>query len=253
MNELLPTSLRWFTDLEAAKTEARASRRPILSLRLLGRLDQELSCANSRFFRKLLYPNPRIESLLRERFLLHWQSVRPVPLITIDFGDRKMTKPITGNSLHLVLDTDGRPVDVLPGLVDVATFERLLVQAATLASAPRTELAARHDALARVSPPRAPAPVPPPSRAERASMLAMSKHMVESPLLAQLRRAGENLAQDTATNLELHQRIHELFAAGVDWDIETLVAWVYESLFLMPLHDPTLGLDVPDPDFSQFV
>src|SRR5262245_2433979 len=43
--------LYWYTDLDEAKRAARASGRPILSLRLLGRLDDELSCANSRFFR----------------------------------------------------------------------------------------------------------------------------------------------------------------------------------------------------------
>ena len=46
--------LFWYTDLNQAKDAARLSGRPILSLHLLGRLDEELSCANSRFFRTLL-------------------------------------------------------------------------------------------------------------------------------------------------------------------------------------------------------
>ena len=79
--------LYWHTDLPAATAEARRTARPILSLRLLGRLDEELSCANSRFFRKLLYPEGRINQRLRQDFVLHWQSVRPVPRVTIDFGD----------------------------------------------------------------------------------------------------------------------------------------------------------------------
>ena len=65
-------ALYWFTDLGAAIAEATRTGKPILSLRLLGRLDQELSCANSRFFRKLLYPDAPINQLLRERFVLHW-------------------------------------------------------------------------------------------------------------------------------------------------------------------------------------
>src|SRR5689334_8323640 len=79
--------LYWFTELPAAVAEARRTGRPILSLRLLGRLDEELSCANSRFFRKLLDPEPRINELLRRDFVLHWESVRAVPKVTIDFGD----------------------------------------------------------------------------------------------------------------------------------------------------------------------
>jgi hypothetical protein len=74
--------LYWFTDLSGALAEAQRARKPVLSLRLLGRLDEELSCANSRFFRKLLYPDPRINQRLREDFVLHWQSVRPVPRVT---------------------------------------------------------------------------------------------------------------------------------------------------------------------------
>src|SRR5262245_772830 len=38
--------LFWYTDLGQAKAEARRTGRPILTLRLLGRLDEDLSCAN---------------------------------------------------------------------------------------------------------------------------------------------------------------------------------------------------------------
>src|SRR6516162_6507450 len=54
--------LYWFTDLEQAKAEAKRTNKPILSLRLLGRLDEELSCANSRLFRAVLYSNARLRS-----------------------------------------------------------------------------------------------------------------------------------------------------------------------------------------------
>src|SRR5689334_18977649 len=47
--------LFWYTDLEEAKAAAHQLGRPIFSLYLLGHLDEELSCANSRFFRTLLY------------------------------------------------------------------------------------------------------------------------------------------------------------------------------------------------------
>ena len=79
--------LYWYTDLTAARAEAERTGKPILSLRLLGRLDEELSCANSRFFRAVLYPDPQVASLLRDHFVLHWESVRPVPKVTVDFGD----------------------------------------------------------------------------------------------------------------------------------------------------------------------
>ncbi len=65
----------------------------------------------------MLYANAAISNELRNNWILHWESVRPVPKITIDFGDgRKLERTITGNSLHYVLSADGGIVDVLPGL-----------------------------------------------------------------------------------------------------------------------------------------
>ena len=128
------TQLYWYTELDEALVAARASGKPVLSLRLLGQLDEALSCANSRFFRTILYP--AVAPWLRERFVLHWSSERPVPVVTVDYGDgRQLTRTITGNSVHYVLDADGRPVDALPGLLAPPVFQRLLERSAALALA----------------------------------------------------------------------------------------------------------------------
>lgn len=126
--------LYWHTDLAAAQEVAKRENKPILSLRLLGNLTDELSCANSRFFRTTLYPHAAVRTLLADRYVLHWQSVRAVPIITIDFGDgRTIKRTITGNSLHLVLDARGRTVDVLPGLYGAGFFARVLQQSESFA------------------------------------------------------------------------------------------------------------------------
>jgi flavin-binding protein dodecin len=70
---------------------------------------------------------------LRERFVLHWQSVRPVPRLTIDFGDgRKMQRTLTGNSIHYVIDSEGRLIDALPGMYGPGAFLRELVRASSV-------------------------------------------------------------------------------------------------------------------------
>jgi hypothetical protein len=134
------SGLYWYTDLEKAKAAAQATGKPILSLRLLGRLDEDLSCANSRFFRTLLYPSVEINQLLTDRFILHWESVRPAPRVTIDFGNgRTLQRTITGNSIHYILDPEGNVADVLPGLYSAAVFVRELRNAAdTVADAHKT-------------------------------------------------------------------------------------------------------------------
>jgi hypothetical protein len=123
------SGLYWYTDFAQAKAAARATGKPILSLRLLGKLSEEYSCANSRFFRTILYSNVEVSQLLRERFILYWQSERPAPRVTIDFGDgRKLERTLTGNSIHYILDSEGRVIDALPGLYGPAAFLRALGQ-----------------------------------------------------------------------------------------------------------------------------
>lgn len=125
------SGLYWYTDMEEAKAAAKQSGKPILSLRLLGKLSEEYSCANSRFFRTVLYSNPEIARYLNDNFILHWKSVRPVPRITIDYGDgRRVERTITGNSIHYILAPDGRIIDALPGLYAPANFLSQLKQAA---------------------------------------------------------------------------------------------------------------------------
>ena len=125
--------LYWYTDLDSARRASKALGKPILSLRLLGKLTDEFSCANSRFFRTVLYPNDEVQSVLHDRFVLHWKSVRPVPTVTIDFGDgRKLERTLTGNSIHYILDSEGRPLDALPGLYGPRAFIRGVLNAESL-------------------------------------------------------------------------------------------------------------------------
>jgi hypothetical protein len=122
------SGMYWYTDMGQAKVAAKRSGKPILSLRLLGKLSDEFSCANSRFFRTILYSNTTISKKLREDFVLHWKSVRPVPHVTIDFGDgRKLERTLTGNSIHYILDVEGRVVEALPGLYGPNAFLRSLL------------------------------------------------------------------------------------------------------------------------------
>lgn len=127
--------LYWYTDLEEAKAAAAKQNRPILSLRMLGRLTDDFSCANSRFFRTTLYANKEVSDLLREKFVLHWRSVRPVPKVTIDFGDgRKLERTLTGNSIHYVLAADGQIIDGIPGLYGPTAFRKQLETSLGMAS-----------------------------------------------------------------------------------------------------------------------
>ncbi len=111
------SGLFWHTDLPSAIQTASESKKPILSLRLLGKLTDEYSCANSRLFRSLLYSNTEISSYLHDNYVLHWSSERPVPVVTIDYGDGRIMKTtLTGNSIHYIFTPAGTLVEAIPGL-----------------------------------------------------------------------------------------------------------------------------------------
>jgi hypothetical protein len=286
--------LFWYTDFREAQEAARTSGRRVISLHMLGRLDEEVSCANSRFFRVMLYSDPEIAALMRERFVLHWSSVRPVPRVTIDMGDgRTIQQTITGNSVHYLVDVDGKVLDALPGLHSPAAFRAQLEQWLTL---DRARLRAYHAAQAKralargisIGFERVAEPVGGRPTAQEATMRAQSKARVERPLLSQLtiglrppaparwtaiaeesREAVQfsepsmelmhrkqaftpelldNLRRSVAVetifnDVELHRRVHEWFAAGMNDDLESLNERIYRELFLSPTDDPWLGLD----------
>ena len=125
--------LYWYNDLEKAKSAARITKKPILSLRMLGKLTDDLSCANSRLFRTTLYANQSVASHLRENFILHWSAERPVPVVTIDYGDgRVLKRTLTGNSIHYVLTPEGKPIEAIPGLYTPNEFLNRLKEAEAL-------------------------------------------------------------------------------------------------------------------------
>lgn len=126
--------LYWYTDLARAEQAAQQLHRPILALRMLGDLRDDLSCANSRLFRATLYANAQVSAFLRAHFVLYWSTERVVPTVTIEFGDgRKIVRTTTGNSAHYVLDEDGHVLDVLPGLYAPTVFTRELDKSLALA------------------------------------------------------------------------------------------------------------------------
>lgn len=141
--------LYWYTDLERAEAAAAKQHKPILALRMLGRLDEDLSCANSRFFRATLYANKELSQYLRDNFVLYWSSERAVPKVTIDFGDgRKIESTTTGNSAHYILDDKGAVLDAIPGLYTPAAFRAEL--ATSLAHARAVAAAPAHERGAKI-------------------------------------------------------------------------------------------------------
>jgi hypothetical protein len=123
--DAIASHLFWYTNLDEALDQAKEQKKTVLCLQMLGNLDEDFSCANSRFFRTLLYSNFSVSKILRKKYILCWESVIKVPKITIEYPDgKKQVQTITGNSMHLILNSDGLILDALPGLYGPAYFEK---------------------------------------------------------------------------------------------------------------------------------
>jgi len=231
------SGLYWYTSLPEALAAAASEGKPVLSLHLLGRLDEELSCANSRFFRTALYANAAVSDELRRNRVLH--------------------RTITGNSLHYVLDAAGVPRDVMPGLWGPGDFLRRLMEARAEASSSRATEGGAKAASLLDAPHRAGAPSEPFKESSLApsssfsldanSLLLMRAKAprMDDAAFARLVAAFERtLAEDTARGEQMRLNILPWLASSPS--LPALTERIYREAFLTPGSDPWLGLVAPD-------
>ncbi len=65
----------------------------------------------------MLFSNDEIADFINTTFEPTWQSVRPVPLVRIDFGNgHVVTRTLHGNIATFVCNADGHVLDILPGI-----------------------------------------------------------------------------------------------------------------------------------------
>lgn len=150
--------------------------------------------------------NKEVQKFLQDRAITAWESVGPVPQVTIDFGNGKtIRRTLGGNTILQVLLPNGRVIDALPGVYTPEAFLSEVKQAFalvdTLGGANDTqkkeaEIIAWHRERANAS---LEAP---------AGYASLSKSFVESPLL---RRAisdipGVSLMREATPQLQLEVR-----------------------------------------------
>src|SRR5436190_1613876 len=80
-----------------------------------------------------LFSRDDVAAFVNERFEPVWISVRPVPIVRIDFGNgRVLTRTLHGNILTSVCNADGYLLDALPGIYEPAEYLHQLDQLALL-------------------------------------------------------------------------------------------------------------------------
>jgi hypothetical protein len=211
----------------------------------------------------VLFSNDRVADFINQSFEPAWQSVRPVPIVHIDFGDGNvLTRTLHGNILTLVCTSDGFVVDALPGIYTESAYRSQLgllrdwAQSIQAVPADKREgaLIDTHRTLAQVLK----ASVTP-----NGQSFYITKSGIETPLKGTIRAATPGgakpektvltdkgdvanwraLEEDTQLN-ETSRRlqIHELLAKVGLVRPDKVTRPIYKDVLHADLEDPYLGL-----------
>lgn len=205
-----------------------------------------------------MFSHDKISQFVNDGFEPVWQSVRPVPLVTIDFGSgHKATRTLHGNIATYICTPSGYVVDILPGLYSPDVFLKRLQQfQAAVRTAPQKPgevadwLAARH---AR------PAPRPRGGKRRDASKTVV----IELPVLALLNGVPAKPPEDVAPLLgspeqltiwkalvaetqvndtQRRRQISEFLSASGPIPPAAMTKWLYREVLGADIDDPWLGL-----------
>ena len=98
----------------------------------------------------MLFSQERVADFINQSFEPVWQSVRPVPIVRIDFGNGNvLTRTLHGNILTSICTSDGFVVDALPGIYTETEYLSQLNVLRTVANNAQASPQARRDLLVR--------------------------------------------------------------------------------------------------------
>jgi hypothetical protein len=222
----------------------------------------------------VLFSNDNVAAFINRNFEPAWQSVRPVPLVHIDFGNgRMLTRTLHGNIATYACTADGKVLDILPGIYAPDIYQDRLNQFRLLANfvdqlgkdQRPARLLAYHrgqaEALAKHQPP-----------ARFINIADMSKRAIEGGLKAVLMAGSsesiatpaplpataaleprladaedlagwKELTRDSAINETARRlQVHRMLATDLPVSPEAVTRRLYRDILHADLDDPYLGL-----------
>lgn len=218
----------------------------------------------------MLFSQDPVADFINLSFEPVWESVRPVPIVRIDFGNGSvLTRTLHGNILTSVCTPDGLVVDALPGIYTesgyVAQLNLLCAVARNAQSSPEAKrdmlVRAYHRGQAQALKKMA----APGQKAADQKQLYITKRVIERPIelaLLPAQIAGvpqtpakpaltaaedvarwKELEEDTRLNERTRRRqIHELLATAGLVLPKQVTHPIYKDVLHADLDDPYLGL-----------
>lgn len=219
-----------------------------------------------------MFSNHELASFINSSFEPAWQSVRKVPIISIDLGNGKvMKRTLNGNIASYVCTADGQVLDVLPGLYEPESYKDRLLQLCMLnlvlnSKAPESRdkiLAAYHKIqLDRLAKGQAPARfVQPKGKGIEAIFLSSDQRDPVSEWARPLDNSAyqikplpkDDLAQwqqliddvrlnETEMRKKIHARLLLKNSTSPVLTVSNLTRWMYRDVLHADLDDPYFGL-----------
>jgi hypothetical protein len=218
----------------------------------------------------VLFSSTEVAKFINDNFEAAWESVRPVPIVTIDFGNgTKMTRTLHGNIATYVCKDDGQVLDVLPGIYEPVEYRKQLDQfrllwryaypstfgGPTLADRVKDYHNRQAAALKANKPPevlvmnggfskgRIENPVKLMVAGAQPAASAQAPELPKTSTAAEQIAGWKVLAEDTQLNesvrrLQIHEKMVETGLVTPD----KLVKWLYKDVLHVDLDDPYLGL-----------
>lgn len=216
----------------------------------------------------MLFSSDEVARYITDNFEPAWESVRPVPIVTIDFGNgHTITRTLNGNVATHVCGSDGKLLDVLPGIYTAEEYRRQLEQFVLLHRYSQegvpgggARLKEYHEKQAGLLAKKEPPAVLMEVRAgvsilgvERTVQLVASGRSNRGvdraasgapPAPPAEKLAGwKELAEDTRINETVRRRlIHEKLAKAGAVQPKDITKWLYKDVLKADLDDPYLGL-----------
>ncbi|HEY9772355.1 MAG TPA: hypothetical protein V6C81_00945 [Planktothrix sp.] len=209
--------------------------------------------------RTVLFSDKTLAAYVNSNFEPAWKSVRPVPIVKIDFGyGTKITRTLHGNIASLVCNADGNILDILPGMYAPEPYIKKLdeIRVQTIGLRDLVKMREYHDKQILVLHEKGFFKVPDFSKAliERPVKEVIlnqanidTKNVqaflnAEYPGLGNERDALKGLVTDTINNEAVRRRaIHERLLSGTT-EPKDITSWLYKSVLHVDLDDPYLGL-----------
>jgi hypothetical protein len=219
----------------------------------------------------VLFSRDDVASFIDRNFEPVWQSVRPVPVVQIDFGSETITRTLHGNIATYACTADGEVLDILPGIYTpdayLSGLNQLRLLAVYVKQGGKTKgvacLRQYHEAQLEALRARKPGPRLVESAGvtkaliERSIQVALVPGNTPDAKAASTRPAGGQpqfkasedgelwklLIEDTFLNENTRRRqIHEMLANAGPFRPEQIVGRLYKEVLHTDLDDPYLGL-----------